>query len=87
MGFGPTRRGGSGGIEQADTFIRSLDEALGQLSAFPMSGRDISELREGYRRLAVADYRIFYRITGTEVVVVRILHGHMDVEGLFGSGD
>lgn len=77
---------GKWGEGQADSFIRRLDEAFGQLSAFPESGRDVSELRQGYRTLAVSEYRIFYRLLGAEIEIVRILHGHMDVVGLIGPG-
>lgn len=67
------------GREQANAFIRRLNEAFDRLSMFPLSGRDESDLRPGYRALAVSDYRIFYRLIDSEIEIVRILHGQMDI--------
>lgn len=70
------RRWGGG---QADAFIRRFDEAFDRLRAFPLSGRDAGDLRPGYRMVAVSDYLIFYRLMGSDIEIIRVLHGHMDV--------
>jgi toxin ParE1/3/4 len=38
------------------------------------------DLRPGYRKYLVGSHVLFYRVTNTDVVVVRILHQRMDVE-------
>jgi toxin ParE1/3/4 len=66
------------GVEQAEFYVRQLGRAVEVIAQDPRRGRPCDEIREGYRRHPSGSHVVFYRITTEEVVVVRILHQHMD---------
>jgi toxin ParE1/3/4 len=69
------------GREQRDLYLGLLDASFHQLAANPLVGKDCSEIREGYRKLKVGSHVIFYHQKPVgSVVIVRILHGCMDME-------
>lgn len=45
---------------------------------FPLSGRDMTDLRAGYRRFEHESHAIFYRVEADGVFVVRVLHARME---------
>jgi toxin ParE1/3/4 len=65
-------------LEQADRYHNLIMKEVEYLSLHPGSGKDISELREGYRYAKVKSHLIFYRYSKTEIEIVRILHESMD---------
>lgn len=69
------------GREQRNLYLQMLDASFRQLAANPQKGRDCSEIRIGYRKLVAGGHVIFYRQTLSDTIeIVRVLHGHMDVE-------
>ena len=69
------------GREQRNLYLQMLDVSFQQLAANPLKGKDCSDIRVGYRRLNVGSHVIFYRQTLADTIeIVRILHGHMDIE-------
>ena len=66
-----------------------LDACFRQLAENPFNGKDCSEISCGYRKFNVGSHIIFYRqIISDSIEIVRVLHGHMDVENhLSGLGD
>jgi toxin ParE1/3/4 len=69
------------GREQRDLYLQMLDVSFHQLAANPLKGKDCSDIRNGYRKLNAGGHVIFYRQTFADTIeVVRILHGHMDIE-------
>ena len=68
------------GIEQARRYRDGLMTAFQTLAETPRLGRDASHIRRGYRRFEHRSHTIFYRITGTGVRVMRVLHKSMDPE-------
>ena len=68
------------GTEQADRYVRGIQDACNALAAGRKRGRPIDDIRPGYRKLAVQSHFLFYRITNIGLIdVVRILHQRMDV--------
>ena len=68
-------------LEQADKYINLLFDEMEYVSANPLSGKDISTIRENYRYTKVKSHLIFYRIrTATSIEIIRILHQRMDIE-------
>jgi hypothetical protein len=54
------------------------------LAVNPLKGKDCSEIRIGYRKLNTGSHVIFYRQTHIDMIeIVRVLHGHMDIETHF----
>jgi toxin ParE1/3/4 len=76
----------SGSIEIADRLIDSLTQRFYLLSIHPYLGRRRDEeLRPGIRSFPVGDYLVLYRVEGSDVLVLRVLHGRRDIERLFGN--
>ena len=70
-------------IPRADDQIQKIEQACRRLSDWPLSGRARDFLIPGMRSIVVAPYLIFYRVLGDSVQIVRVLHGHRDVEAMF----
>jgi toxin ParE1/3/4 len=73
----------SGSAETADRLIDSITERIWLLAQFPHLGRGRDhDLRPGLRTFPVVNYVIVYRVEGEDVLVLRVLRGGRDVEGL-----
>lgn len=66
-------------LDQADRYVWRLREVITDLSANPLLGRACDDIREGYFRMSAGSHVIFYRPSGADIEVVRILHGRMDL--------
>lgn len=67
-------------VEQADEYLREIERALGRVADNPLIGRACDEIRSGYRRHSVGSHSLYYRYTGDDVDIVRVLHHRMDVD-------
>lgn len=67
------------GMVQAEHYIHGLHQLFGRLAAFPDLGRDAGEIRPGYLRIESGSHIIFYRKTAGGILIVRVLHAHMDL--------
>lgn len=69
------------GEQQAENYIRDLNDGFYQLVNAPNTGRDCGHIREGYRKYPVGRHVIFYRLVSeSDIEIVRILHERMDPE-------
>ncbi len=68
------------GREQARKYLRVLHQKLQRLAANPNLGIIRDDVGEGYRSAPVGRHLVFYRTTGDDIVVVRVLHESMDVQ-------
>ena len=69
------------GREQRNLYLQMLDVYFQQLASNPLSGKDCSDIRNGYRKFNAGSHVIFYRQKSSESIeIVRILHGRMDCE-------
>ena len=59
----------------ADSLLRSFDEKLTLLAAFPGARQARPELRPRLRSFPVKDYLIFYRPIRGGIELIRVLHG------------
>lgn len=64
----------------ADRMNRKILAACLSKAAFPETGRLRDEIAPGLRSTVVHPYVVFFRPAGETIVVLRILHGHRDVE-------
>ncbi len=61
--------------QYADRFIEKIIIRVDQLYNFPTSGRKVPEFNlESIRELIEGNYRIIYKITSTQISIVRIHH-------------
>lgn len=67
----------------ADRFLDRLQGKILKLTQFPDLGRDRPELAEGLKSFPVDRYNIYYQVTQTALVLVRVLPGSRDSDALF----
>ena len=66
------------GLARAEQYILGLHETFRMLAEFPDIGRDASDIRPGYRAIDTASHAVFYRKTEGGILILRVLHQHMD---------
>jgi toxin ParE1/3/4 len=64
---------GEFGDTQADRYFESIEDCLVRLAANPSLGREVEQIREGYRRLVHRRHSIYYQASGQGIYVVRVL--------------
>ncbi len=66
------------GPDQADRYTDGIRDTCLSLARGEQRGRRV-DVRDGYFKYAVGRHFVFFRMNGTGIVVVRILHQSMDV--------
>jgi toxin ParE1/3/4 len=66
------------GKEQANRYLRQLDERILNLAAAPERGRSRETIRAGYYSIHVGRHLVFYSFTEKIVGIERVLHDQMD---------
>jgi toxin ParE1/3/4 len=67
----------------ADRQLEAILAGSERLRDWPHLGRERWDLRPGLRSIGAPPYLIFYRIAGTSIEVVRVLHGRRDPGAIF----
>lgn len=65
------------GEEQADKYLAQLDTGLQGLIDNPQLGQAREKIRAGYRSIQIHRHVIYYRLTGNNIDIVRVLHERM----------
>lgn len=74
------------GVRQRNLYLKEMDQVFRLLADTPQMGRPCDEIREGYRKFPHGAHVIYYKNpTDSEVLIVRILHGTMDVDSNIGA--
>lgn len=66
------------GTAQRDEYRAAIDRALETLGANPEIGKAREDLSPGLRSYQVKQHVIYYRVVGSSVRVLRVLHGKMN---------
>lgn len=66
------------GERRADTYVRSIHDAVVFLSGNPGIARSVNNIREGMMKYAVGSHVVYLRIGDESMSVTRILHSRMD---------
>ena len=66
------------GSDQAETYIRQINQHIKTIAAQPTIGRECPEVRAGYRKYHSGSHVLFYRLTDAGIDIVRVLHKRMD---------
>ena len=64
--------------EQADRYLRNINDALGRLREDAAAGRSAETIRADYWSLHVGRHLVFHTFTDDAVSVRRVLHDQMD---------
>jgi toxin ParE1/3/4 len=70
-------------IAAADRFVDRIDKRVLSLALFPDRGALREELGNGLRMLVEGKNLIFYRVVGSKVEILRVIHGARDLSRLF----
>jgi toxin ParE1/3/4 len=62
----------------AERLLNRLENAAASLALAPERGRIVPELGHPRRELIVQNYRLVYRVQGSEVQILRVIHGKQD---------
>lgn len=65
-------------LEQANHYIDDVIDAFEGLMADRKRGRPV-DIRTGYLKYAVGSHMIYFREQNNSLLIVRVLHGRMDV--------
>lgn len=67
------------GKKRTNNYLKSLKLQFNRLLENPLIGRENSRLK-GIHGVSVKSHKVFYRIQGTQVEIIRVLHKRRDVE-------
>jgi toxin ParE1/3/4 len=70
-------------VEAGERLFKTLNQKFYNLTQFPNIGKPYPHLDPNIRGLLVEKYIIFYRVTETEVEIVRIVDGRQDLTQLY----
>lgn len=68
---------------RALSFVQDLRERCARLCAMPNAWPVRPRLGAGVRMAVGGRYLIFYRVDGSRLLVLRVLHGSRDIERMF----
>ena len=71
------------GSKVAEAYLIGLRRAFDRLLEFPFIGPVYPDVTPEVRVFLHRSHRIFYRIDGDMVLIVRVLHKHRDVRAVF----
>jgi toxin ParE1/3/4 len=67
----------------AEAVLLRIDEKFRQLADLPFIGRERSSLGSGIRSVVVGNHLVFYTVGEDAVMIVRVIHGRMDIDAEF----
>src|ERR1017187_6183185 len=71
---------------RAHTLITELRNQCARIATLPKAFRLRPELGENLRSCAYGNYVIFFQINAHEIIIMRVLHGAMDIAAQFSEG-
>jgi toxin ParE1/3/4 len=69
--------------EIADNLLREVGRVVARLEDHALSWRARDDIMPGLRSILVHPYIVFYRVRGTNVEIVRVLHQRRDFNAIF----
>ncbi len=70
-------------VEAGERLFNAFNQQFYNLTKFPNLGKPYPHLNPSIRGLLVEKYIIFYRVTTTQVEIVRVVDGRQDLKQLF----
>ena len=67
----------------ADRYLDKLQEKALTLAEFPNLGRDRPELGEGLKSFPVDRYNLYYQVSESKLILVRVLPADRDITVIF----
>jgi len=73
---------GNNGAIVATEQVSRIENALERLGDFPNLGRERPKLRRGLRIWPASSWLVLYRLTGPDVVIMRVIDGRRDLRAV-----
>lgn len=73
----------SWGAIQADVYLKKFEDALYVLLENSEIGRERNDVKAGYRSLVIEKHVLFYKIEKSEIHILGVPHGRMDILNYF----
>lgn len=70
------------GEEQSARYLRELDRRFAWIAENPAAGRSRQDVAHGTRSIRHRSHIVFYRIAGTDIDILAIIHGARDIATL-----
>lgn len=64
----------------ADRLFDRIERRWQQLATYPLSGASRDDIAPGIRHLVVGNYLTLYRVGSDAIEILRVLHGHRNIE-------
>jgi toxin ParE1/3/4 len=74
-------------VDAGERLFKALNQQFYNLTQFPNIGKPYPHLHPNIRGLLVEKYIVFYRVTATQVEIIRVLDGRQDLTQLFMKED
>ncbi len=71
----------------ADRLASAINARCQAIGQFPEMGRTRDELGPGLRSVNIQNYLLFDQIVGTEIRVMRVIHGRRNLPPILRTGD
>lgn len=71
------------GPKVAAEYLKGLSDAFSFLQRYPLAGAAEEELGQDMRGFSYRSHRVYYRVRGNELLVVRVLHTARDALTVF----
>jgi toxin ParE1/3/4 len=68
----------------AERLVVDFDAKLRQLAQFPLIGRSRPEFGDALRSVLVRNYVVLYFIDESELIIMRVIDGRMDIDSELG---
>jgi toxin ParE1/3/4 len=65
------------GLTRAEQYYDDLSDGINSLKENPKLGFARDDIKAGYRQLAIEKHHVFYRLSSTQIRIIRILHDKM----------
>jgi toxin ParE1/3/4 len=73
--------------EIADKIVQQIVTAARRVSGLPLSGRSRDDLKPGLRAALAHPYVVFYRLKGSDVEILRVLHERRNLPKALAKSD
>ena len=70
-------------VEAALRFVQRLEQRCKDIANMPGIGRRRDELASGLRNIVEGEYLIFYRVSGDDVIIQRVIQGSRNLPSQF----
>ncbi len=65
------------GEKQTDRYYDELIKGMDLIANNPEIGYACDDIKEGYRCFGIKEHEVYYKITKTRIVIIRVLHDGM----------